>query len=401
MDNEKKELILNKITRNEQVKIKINDKKYTIHLFPDEMPFFYFKKHNLQSNNQILVSPFHAAAKQPSFLYIITENGNFIYYQRSQNNKILSDFKQTVLPNGEKVYSYMQQECNVPPYHYLSGELIVLNDKFEQIKKLKIKETDKHPELMIENHDSLILDKNHYVLTAYYDSEIFHPKTEEPIFVTQTVIQEIKDGKVVFDWMSSDHPQLYTYFKYPNQHLDKDYHDYMHFNSIIIDPKDGHFIASFASQNAVIKLNRKTGEIMWILGGLADEFNIPEKYRFYGQHTLSLTPDGYLMLFDNQSKSFARRIVENFETQQMSRILKFKLDEKAKKIYQTKEIPLNFQTDSMGSVYETGMNTYLVSHGNKNGVSKISVSGSEVTTLWEMNLHLMPTYRAYEVKALQ
>lgn len=402
--NEKKAVLLNKIARNEQVKIKINDKKYTIHLYPDDMPSFYFEKHNPQSNNHILVSPFHPEAKHPSFLYIITENGNFIYYQRSQNNKILSDFKQTVLPNGEKVYSYMQQERPVPPYHYLSGELVVLNDKFEQIKKLKIKETDKHPELMIENHDSLILDKNHYVLTAYYDSEIFHPKTGEPILVTQTVIQEIKDGKVVFDWMSSDHPQLYTYFKYPNKTIDKKYHDYMHFNSIIIDPTDGHFIASFASQSAVIKINRKTGKIMWIMGGLGDEFNMPEKYRFYGQHSLSITKDGYLMLFDNQSPSFAARIMKNFVPHKKSRVLKFKLDEKHKKVLDVQEIILLFHTDTMGSVYETDKNTYLISHGNYNRVSKISVSGSKATILWEIllfGMQSMPTYRAYEVKALQ
>lgn len=402
VDGEKKELVFNQIKKNQIVKIKINNKKYTIHLYSDEMPFFHLNQvKQSKTNNHILLTPFDSSCQKPSYLYIVSEKGKLLFYKRADTEQCLSNFKQTVLPNGQILYSYMQQEGEVPPYHFLSGSLVLLDEKFREIKKLKIKETDKHPELMVENHDSLILGKNHYVLTAYWDSEIFHPETEEPIFVTQTVIQEIKDGKVVFDWMSSDHPKLYTYFKYPDKNLDQSYHDYMHFNSIIIDPKDGHFITSFASLNSIMKIHRKTGEIMWILGGLGDEFDLPEKYRFYGQHSLSITSDGFLMLFDNQSSSFAARIMKNFVQPKTSRILQFKLNELNKRLLIIKEIPLHFWTDTMGSVYETGKYTYLLSHGGNSSVSKVKVNNLKAELLWEMHLFDMPTYRAYEIKAIQ
>ena len=174
----------------------------------------------------------------------------------------------------------------------------------------------------------------------------------------------------------------------------------MHFNSIIIDPKDNNFIVSFASQSSVVKLNRQTGEIMWTLGGLGDDLKLDKKYHFFGQHSLSFDDKGNLMLFDNQSADFARRIIKDPKLLEYSRILKFKLDEKNKKIVNIQEIPLDFHTKSMGSVYETEKDTFIVSKGTKNGVQKIKLNNSQKQKEWELLINL-PTYRAYEVKSLK
>ncbi len=393
----KKEIKIENFETNPSIPLDVNGQKINIHLYPKEYPKYSMKQFSQPTtNNAITITNFTPNCGNSSFNFIFSETGKLLFYRRTRLELCTSDFKQTTLPNGEKVYSYMQQEKPVPPFHYLSGSLVVMNSQFEVIDKLTIQETDKHPALMVENHDSLILDKNHFILSAYHETEILNPVTEQPVFVAESVIQEIKDGKVVFDWVSSDYPELYTHFKYPDKNLDKNFHDYMHFNSIIIDPKDNNFIVSFASQSSIVKLNRQTGEIMWTLGGLGDDFKLDKKYHFFGQHSLSFDDKGNIILFDNQSADFKNRISKEPELK-YSRILKFKLDEKNKQILYAEEIPLNFQTESMGSVYQTDDDTYIISKGNKNAVEKIKVKGNKVQKIWELRL-LKPTYRAYEIK---
>lgn len=86
--------------------------------------------------------------------------------------------------------------------------------------------------------------------------------------------------------------------------------DWFHINSAIYDPSDDSIIVS-SRENFVIKLDYSTGAIRWILGD-------PTKYWYtfpslrakaltlapgglypIGQHALSITPDGLLMLFND------------------------------------------------------------------------------------------------------
>lgn len=104
------------------------------------------------------------------------------------------------------------------------------------------------------------------------------------------------------------------------------------------------------------------------------------------------------MIFDNQSHVFAKKTTGKDQPiiNSTSRILKFKLDEKNKKILDTVEIITGQNTDSLGSVYETEKDTYLVSIGNKKIVKKIKINEAGfIKTLWELTLEL-PTYRAHE-----
>lgn len=91
--------------------------------------------------------------------------------------------------------------------------------------------------------------------------------------------------------------------------------DWFHDNSAIYDPRDDSVIVS-SRENFVIKLDYGTGAIKWILGD-------PTKYWYtfpslrakaltlapgglypIGQHALSITPDGLLMLFNDGQGSF-------------------------------------------------------------------------------------------------
>jgi arylsulfate sulfotransferase len=86
--------------------------------------------------------------------------------------------------------------------------------------------------------------------------------------------------------------------------------DWFHNNSATYDPSDGNVIIS-SRENFVVKVDNQTGQIIWILGD-------PTKYWYtfpslrakaltlasgglypIGQHALSMTSDGHLMLFND------------------------------------------------------------------------------------------------------
>jgi len=91
--------------------------------------------------------------------------------------------------------------------------------------------------------------------------------------------------------------------------------DWFHMNAATYDPRDDSLIVS-SRENFVIKIDYMTGEIIWILGD-------PTKYWYsfpslrakalnlqagglypIGQHGVSITSDGLLMLFNNGAASF-------------------------------------------------------------------------------------------------
>ena len=113
--------------------------------------------------------------------------------------------------------------------------------------------------------------------------------------VLDSIVQEIDvaTGKVLFEWHSLDHvPLTETYAPL------LDPFDYFHVNSIDVDV-DGNLIVSARNTAAVYKLDRRTGEVLWRLGGRKSDFTIAPGADFFYQHDARAHADGTLTVFDN------------------------------------------------------------------------------------------------------
>jgi arylsulfate sulfotransferase len=85
--------------------------------------------------------------------------------------------------------------------------------------------------------------------------------------------------------------------------------DWAHVNAVVHDPRDNSIIVSVRHQDAVVKFDRETGALIWILGphdGWSPEFHkyllTPVGSDFswqYHQHAPMLTGSGTILLFDN------------------------------------------------------------------------------------------------------
>jgi len=237
----------------------------------------------------------------------------------------------------------------------------------------------------VDGHDFILINDDHYIVSAYQLKMVDNiPANLSPdpmgAKVVRTLIQEVKAGEVVFEFVTDDYPELYalsTENDYAN--LTNKTPDYTNFNSMIIDPVDNNLICSFGNLNTIMKIDRENGAILWKLSGAGDQFGLTEEQKTSKQNDVELTADGYLTIFDNAINSG------------QTRVLKLKLDEVNKKILEYKEykVPGNTSADG-GSVQKVGdgLEVYTISWGtNTDGLAALTeVDFSSGKKIFEMTL---------------
>ncbi|MEO8294151.1 MAG: arylsulfotransferase family protein [Gemmatimonadota bacterium] len=116
--------------------------------------------------------------------------------------------------------------------------------------------------------------------------------------VMASVVQHIsKDGQLLFEWNSFDHFQITDL---PLADRTGPNVNFTHGNGLELDD-DGNLIVSFRSLSEITKINTTTGDIMWRLGGLQNQFtflNDPKGY-FERQHGLRKAAPGMIQVLDN------------------------------------------------------------------------------------------------------
>ena len=308
------------------------------------------------------------------YLCKMDSRGNVVFYAYKPG---CGDFKPHVL-NGKLYYSYLQQ-LNVRE-GFDAGNMkcraVVLNDKFAEIDSISYLSTQQGmKQHFLEQHEFLMLGEHHYVVSAYVVKRVNNIPSEVKGYspfgarVVAAVFQEIKDGNLVFQWDSTEHPQLYGMSTDSNDYLGEQtiYADYVHLNSIEVDPADGNYIVSLRNTSSILKISKKTGEILWILGGKGDQFGLAAEQKPSAQHFARISSRGTLTVFDNGlilPAGMPNPFVDAYET----RVVEYKLDEKNKRLtsFQEYRVP-GTCSPIMGSaeLLDEQSNTFLIGWGGK------------------------------------
>ena len=108
---------------------------------------------------------------------------------------------------------------------------------------------------------------------------------------------DLRTGRVLLDWRASRHIAFSeSYSKLP-RHKDVPF-DFFHVNSIAVEP-DGNLLVSARNTHAVYKINRRTGAVIWRLGGKRSDFALGRGVRFAWQHDARPRTEGTISIFDN------------------------------------------------------------------------------------------------------
>jgi hypothetical protein len=144
-------------------------------------------------------------------------------------------------------------------------------------------------------HEFLITPRDTALLT------IFNRISVRGRSVLEGVVQEldIATRRVRFEWHSIAHVTLDESYAKPPAKRSTPF-DYFHINSIDIDT-DGNLLVSARNTHTVYKLDRRSGRVIWRLGGKRSDFSFGPGARFAWQHDARRLPDGTLSLFDNEA----------------------------------------------------------------------------------------------------
>jgi Arylsulfotransferase (ASST) len=144
-------------------------------------------------------------------------------------------------------------------------------------------------------HEFVITPRNTALLTIFNKIHVDGRDVEEG--VVQEV--DISTGGVRFEWQSIAHVGLDESYATPPKKSSAPF-DYFHINSIDVDT-DGNLLVSARNTHTVYKIGRRSGAILWRLGGKRSDFTFGPGARFAWQHDARRLPDGTLSLFDNEA----------------------------------------------------------------------------------------------------
>jgi hypothetical protein len=192
-------------------------------------------------------------------------------------------------------------------------------------------------------------------------SELIEGGNPDALVIGNHVLEHDRDGNVVFEWRSWDH---FNILDAEHVSLRAEVIDYVHMNSIAVD-YDSNLVISSRHLSEVTKINRQTGEIMWRLGGINNQFSfVNDLDSLSYQHDARPVPgmDNHYTIFDNG----------NHKTPQYSRAVEFLIDTTtmtATKVWEYRHSPDRYAY-AMGSVQRLpNGNTLINWSGNPHPVA--------------------------------
>jgi Arylsulfotransferase (ASST) len=246
-----------------------------------------------------------------------------------------------------------------------------------------------------DHHEFLISPQNTALITIYdaVPKDLSSVGGTRDSLAVQGIVQEldIETGELLFEWRSLDHIGIEETYAKPGQDLDYDGIDYFHINSIDVD-HDDNLLISARKTSALYKVDRKTGEVIWRLGGKRSDFEMGEGTRFTYQHDARRLPDGTISIFDNGATVFRNGLPKVVEE---SRVIILDPDERKMMASLVHEYthPDKMYADAAGNAQVLPNGNVFVGWGRALAISEFSREGELL-----FDARLPPgnrTYRAF------
>jgi hypothetical protein len=308
--------------------------------------------------------------------YFILNNDAQVTFSHAAGKNYALDFH----PWKNGTYTYFDAYFAVQKYFILDSNLTVI----DSLKAANGLQTDGHELMYTADGGYLML----ALQNVKMDMRQFNEFGNANATVLNCVIQEFdKDRNLVFEWSSLDHFKVTDaiFLDFTLATI-----DYCHANAIELDA-DGNILLSSRHMDEITKINRKTGQIIWRLGGLNNQFAFTnDTIQFSHQHDIRRTPAGTYTLFDNGNLHTNGGI--------FSRAMEYKIDEIEMTV--TKQWEFRHSPDvfgeAMGSVQRLPNGNTLICWGACDTVSMTEVDAANKTAFEIKMEDQNYGYRAYK-----
>jgi hypothetical protein len=238
------------------------------------------------SGEAIFMAPYNKLNAQAGA--VIADHRGEAIYEQPLAGKVTTNFRvQRYL--GSPVLTWWE---GVIELGHGVGEYVIADSSYRTIRRVQAANGlrgDLH-EFVITGRDTALLTS--YVVTKANLSSVGgsrHGTIQDAIF--QEI--DLATGKLLLEWHSLGKVALEESYS----PVSTDW-DFFHINSVDLD-WDGNLLVSSRSNHTVYKVGRRSGEILWRLGGKRSDFEIGPGANFAWQHDVRRRPDGSMTVFDN------------------------------------------------------------------------------------------------------
>jgi hypothetical protein len=240
-----------------------------------------------------MLSPFDITGKAPATKQtgplIVDDTGEPIWFRPLTGASAMGLRVQKY--RGKPVLTWYEGQV-LGPY---GGTFVLVDTSYREVMRVRAG-NGYHADL----HEILLTSRGTALITIYnqLQSDLSAVGGSPAAQVVEGIVQELAlpSGRVLFEWHSLGHvgaDESFTTQVTPQGNV-----DYFHLNSIAVD-SDGHLLLSARNTSTVYKLHRKTGQILWRLGGKKSDFQVDPEATFSFQHDVRRQRDGTITLFDN------------------------------------------------------------------------------------------------------
>lgn len=289
--------------------------------------------------------------------------------------------------DGEPVLTWWRGDTH--PYGYGEGEFVLMDQAYREIATITTEGThaDFHELTLTPAGTALVIS---YPVVERDLTELDGP---EDGYIRDCVVHEVdvETGKELFRWSAAEHipltdtkAELVTDEDDAEAGTEQAPFDPYHVNSVTEDGKHA-LLVSARNTHAIYRVDRRTGDLDWTLGGSGSDFELTDDAAFAWQHDAQRQPDGTITLFDNEA---APPVGDE------SRGLRLDVDEEAGAARVVQELlpPEDRLADSQGNQQVREDGGVVIGWGAESHYSEYTADGE---LLYDAELRGGESYRTY------
>lgn len=343
--------------------------------FPLKVPAVTIKTDTPQaSNGDIFYAP------RTNGPIIVQDDGELVYYRPGLR---VTDFRaQRYL--GKPVLTWWRR---AQVGDHVESNYVIANRRYKVIKRFEAGNaytSDPHEFTMASPSTAFVKGFR----SVFMDLRKYGGLARTPVMDDVAQEVDIRTGQVLWEWHSVGNIRIGETYKDIPKKITRPF-DFFHMNSIARD-SDGNMLISARHTSALYKINRKTGKVMWRMGGKDSDFKLPKDFRYAYQHDFRHHPDGTYSIFENGAADGELK-----PRAKVSKAYIFRINQRKKTASVVKSFvhPGNLLSPSQGNAQLLSNGNVFTGWGSLKYCTEFSPDGDVV---WDMEYSaLNVTYRCY------
>lgn len=303
-------------------------------------------------------------------MLMVDDDGEPVFIKQVADGLLVSDFKRQDV-GGVPLLSYHE---GVPVDAWTNGVYHVMDQTYNVVDTWTIGNG-----YGADLHELQLLDNGHALLLSYtpipWDLSPYGGP-EDGVVIDAVVQEQDSNKNVVFEWHASQHLPLTDTFS----NLAISAVDYVHTNAIEVDVDDN-LLLSHRNTNSVVKVDRQTGQVIWVMGGRRNQFVFTNDIGFSRQHDIRRLANGSLTLFDNGNSHLLPR----------SRAVEYRVNEVVKRVTRVWQYSNDRFSPYMGNAQRLSNGNTVIGWGAVPSMTEVLPDGTKAL---EMDLGGRP-YRVF------